>query len=112
MAHPVDRFGLSEIHDGGDRPAVDLVLIHGLNGHPQHSWAAPGSGLYWPKDLLPQYTSKERVRILTYGYNADVDELLGNTSSDRIHHHAQTLVQRLWACRSVIRIRLTSPSIY
>jgi hypothetical protein len=112
MALPVVRFGLSEIHDGGDRPAVDLVLVHGLNGHPQHSWTAPGSDFFWPKDLLPQHIAKEKVRILTYGYNANVDELLGNTSLDRIHHHAQTLVQKLWACRSVARISPTPPGIH
>ncbi len=41
------------------------------------------------------------ARILTWGYNANVTSLLGNTSSDRILNHAQTLVAQLEADRSV-----------
>ncbi len=41
------------------------------------------------------------ARILTWGYNAKVTSLLGNTSSDRILNHAQTLVAQLEADRSV-----------
>ena len=97
----LERFGLFEVYDGGGQPDVDLVLVHGLNGHPQASWRADESGAFWPKDFLPQYLKEEKVRILTYGYNAAVNDLLGCQSSDRIHHHAQTLVQGLFARRSV-----------
>ena len=104
----IERFGLFEVYDGGSRPEVDLVLIHGLNGHPRDSWRAAESGVFWPKDLLPLYLEKEKVRILTYGYNAAVDVLLGCQFSDRIHHHAQTLVQGLFARRSVRYIGVLS----
>lgn len=39
--------------------------------------------------------------MLSWGYNANVTALLGDTSSDRILQHAQTLVAQLEADRSV-----------
>jgi hypothetical protein len=95
----INQYGISEVYPGHD-PSVDLVLIHGLNGHPRDTWTVSESNLFWPQDLLPK-TIPDSVRILTYGYNATVDNLLVSTSSDKIHHHAQTLVQSLFANRSV-----------
>src|SRR2546421_528638 len=92
-----EPYGLFEVFGGCDQPLVDLVLIHGLNGHPLDSWRAANSDVFWPKDLLPKQLEMEKVRILTYGYNAAVGDLLGSQSADRIHHHAQTLVQGLFA---------------
>lgn len=46
----------------------------------------------------------KNARILTWGYNANVTSLLGNTSSDRILNHAQTLVAQLEADRSVCAV--------
>jgi protein SERAC1 len=102
MAAFIKRYGISEVYPGDD-PGADLVLVHGLNGHPRNTWAAVGSNAFWPHDLLPE-TIPRRVRILTYGYNATASDLLGDTSSDQIHHHAQTLVQELFANRSVSAI--------
>ncbi|KAI9769489.1 MAG: hypothetical protein M1840_003966 [Geoglossum simile] len=99
MAVSIKRYGLSEVYPG-DGPGADLVLVHGLNGHPRDTWTAPGSNAFWPRDLLPK-TIPRRVRILTYGYNATASNLLGDTSSDLIPQHAQTLVQELFANRSL-----------
>lgn len=75
---------------------VDVVLVHGLNGHPEKTWTAK-SGVFWPTDLLPASLKGAKARILVYGYNADVYAFGGDrsASSDMIHQHAQTLVTGL-----------------
>jgi hypothetical protein len=93
----VNRFGLSELYTCAS-PTVDLIFVHGLNGHPRDTWTAPGSGTFWPADLL-RGNIPDGVRVLTYGYNATAGDLLGMESSDRIHNHAWTLLQKLWSSR-------------
>ncbi len=75
---------------------VDIVLVHGLNGHPEKTWTAK-NGVFWPTDLLPASLKGAKARILVYGYNADVYAFGGDksASSDMIHQHAQTLVTGL-----------------
>jgi alpha-beta hydrolase superfamily lysophospholipase len=76
--------------------SVDIVLVHGLNGHPQKTWTAK-NGVFWPTNLLPASLKSAKARILVYGYNADVYAFGGNksASSDMIHQHAQTLITNL-----------------
>ncbi|UKZ76322.1 hypothetical protein TrVFT333_004024 [Trichoderma virens FT-333] len=75
---------------------VDIVLVHGLNGHPGKTWTAK-NGRFWPTDLLPKSLREAKANVLVYGYNADV--YTGgndNSASDNfIHQHAQTLVTSL-----------------
>lgn len=73
--------------------------MHGLNGHPFYTWATDDHKVFWPADLLP--TNVKKARILVYGYDADVASFRGGTSKDKIHNHAETLVQRLSANRSL-----------
>jgi len=77
---------------------VDIVFVHGLNGHPYHTWKSQ-SGAFWPAELLPEVL--EHVRILTYGYNAEVAAFRDGSSRDHIHHHAETLASGLAANRNV-----------
>ena len=77
-----------------------IIFVHGLNGHPYHTWAThKPSETFWPTDLLPQVL--ERVRILTYGYDANVGAFTDGASKDKIHNHAEHLAGRLVANRSV-----------
>lgn len=43
----------------------------------------------------------KKARILVYGYDADVASFKEGVSKDKIHNHAETLVQRLSANRSL-----------
>ncbi|OAL44043.1 ribonuclease-like protein p/mrp subunit [Pyrenochaeta sp. DS3sAY3a] len=92
--------GLYELYRG-ENPCVDLVAVHGLNGHPLKTWTTEKSNKCWLQDegLLPQYVKNSR--ILTFGYNAAVAAILGKTSSDRILQNAQTLVAELVADREL-----------
>lgn len=84
--------------------------MHGLNGRPLDSWTS-SNGVLWPRDLLPQFLEQERVRILTYGYNADVVSFTDGVSSERIHNHAEDLVSALAANRNLNRC-LERPVIF
>ena len=100
LAKRINPFGLNEVYSPAD-PLVDVVLVHGLNGHPYNTWATKKPEVFWPADLLPQDTRPERCRILSYGYDANVGVFTDGASRDKIHNHAETLVGRLVANRSV-----------
>ena len=90
--------GLEELYKGSN-PLVDIIAVHGLNGHPLNTWTKHDSKRCWLRDLLPSHLRQSR--ILTYGYNANVAVVSGKASSDRILQHAQTLVAELVADREV-----------
>ncbi|KAI5842141.1 hypothetical protein DFP73DRAFT_498411 [Morchella snyderi] len=89
-------FGLKELYAGSD-PALDLVCVHGLNGHREETWTAE-NGILWLRDLLPSVVP--RVRVLSYGYD-------GRTSGPRLiscqtlHDHAVGLVTDLSQRRKI-----------
>lgn len=35
----VRDFGFTILHDGGSHPQLDLVFIHGIQGHPRRTWS-------------------------------------------------------------------------
>ncbi|KAJ5095399.1 hypothetical protein NUU61_004755 [Penicillium alfredii] len=98
--HPIKAFGLTQVYVPRDEPKVDIVLVHGLNGHPHDSWTSK-SGCFWPVDLLPDILASQRPRILTYGYNANVTAFTDGTSRDSIVSHAETLASNLAANRNL-----------
>lgn len=97
---PVKQFGLTQVYAPRGDPTVDIVFVHGLNGHPKDSWTSK-SGCFWPVDLLPDVLAPLRPRILTYGYNANVAAFTDGASRDSIVSHAETLASNLAANRNV-----------
>lgn len=78
------------------------MAVHGLNGDSLKTWTSDDQKVCWLSDpnLLPKYMST--ARVLTWGYNANVADLAGRTTSaDRILQHAHTLVAELQADREV-----------
>ncbi|KAJ5626433.1 hypothetical protein N7528_003860 [Penicillium herquei] len=103
--HPtVKHFGLTEVYRSrsGETPTVDIVFVHGLNGHPHDSWTSKVTDCFWPVDLLPEVlTPPLRPRILTYGYNANVAAFTDGPPGDSIISHAETLLSTLVSNRNL-----------
>ena len=70
-----DQYGMFILED---KPAsqdnlVDIVAIHGLNGHYNKTWTTDtesGRECNWLRDLLPQAVPE--ARIMSFGYNSAV----------------------------------------
>ncbi|KAE8420143.1 hypothetical protein BDV36DRAFT_250155 [Aspergillus pseudocaelatus] len=72
--------GMTVLQDGGDDPELDIIFIHGLQGHPESTWtytkttgrlwSKKTQTVFWPKALLAQHDSCKSARIMTYGYNS------------------------------------------
>ncbi|KAG9052689.1 hypothetical protein FS842_009401 [Serendipita sp. 407] len=82
--------GFLELSAGQD-PIVDIVAIHGLDGHREHSWTAD-DGTMWLRDLLPD--DIPNARILTYGYDTDTKNF-STTSRQTIFRHAGAFTEDL-----------------
>ncbi|KAG8820871.1 hypothetical protein FRC19_008537 [Serendipita sp. 401] len=83
-------YGFIELSPG-QNPIVDIIAIHGLDGHREQSWTAEG-GTMWLKDLLSG--DIPNARILSYGYDADTRSF-SRTPTQSIFHHAEELVEDL-----------------
>ncbi|KAJ5452120.1 hypothetical protein N7445_000303 [Penicillium cf. griseofulvum] len=97
----IKAFGLTQIYTPRDDPTIDIVFVHGLNGHPHDSWTSKNTGCFWPTDLLPDVLASQRPRILTYGYNANVTAFTDGASRDSVVSHAETLASTLAANRNL-----------
>ena len=65
-------YGLSQVYAPTGGGKIDIVFVHGLNGHPKKTWTAEKSGIFWPLQLLPPILTEQKARILVYGYDAAV----------------------------------------
>ncbi|KAI8630073.1 TPR-like protein [Xylariaceae sp. FL1651] len=88
--------GLEIVHDDPEA-SLDIVAVHGLNGHREKTWTA-ANGVYWLRDLLPNVLPG--VRVLSWGYDANTH------SSDRVscqylYDHALELVSDLTRKRNL-----------
>lgn len=107
------RFGLTEIY--APKPSssaqVDVVFVHGLNGDPKLTWTSKSTNVFWPKDLLPRFIEDLNIRVLVYGYDADIVSFVSKgrgATKDRIHNHAERLVADLFANRRVCSLGCAS----
>ncbi|PYH92748.1 catalytic protein [Aspergillus ellipticus CBS 707.79] len=101
LASRIKQYGLTQVYCSPEKPLVDIVFVHGLNGGPHHTWTSKNNGTFWPADLLPEVLAPSRVRILVYGYNANVTAFTDGASKDRVHNHAETLASGLAANRNL-----------
>ncbi|KAL8723929.1 MAG: hypothetical protein Q9181_007073 [Wetmoreana brouardii] len=99
LAKSINRYGLAEVSAPSDDVQVDIVFVHGLNGHPYDTWTSEENKIFWPAQLLPPRVKNEKARVLVYGYDADVAPTASGVSSDKIHNHAEHLVATLCASR-------------
>ncbi|KAG8526971.1 uncharacterized protein KY384_008400 [Bacidia gigantensis] len=77
-ATPSTKLGFTDFNpnyeqgaEGSEEPLnVDVIAIHGLNGHPTGSWTGLDSKSLWLRDSLPE--ELPGARIFSYGYPADI----------------------------------------
>ncbi|KAF2999061.1 hypothetical protein E8E14_002825 [Neopestalotiopsis sp. 37M] len=84
------KLGLHLFHEGQDS-IIDIVAVHGLNGHSESTWTA-GNDKLWLRDFLPQ--SIPDARIFTWGYDAATHNT-EHKSTLHLHDHGQALVNDL-----------------
>ncbi|KAH7140282.1 hypothetical protein B0J13DRAFT_477392 [Dactylonectria estremocensis] len=76
---------------------VDIVALHGLNGHYRKTWSTTGTSgakVNWLKTMLPQHVPK--ARIMSFGYDSAVQ--FSKSTAD-IGDFAEALLADLVACR-------------
>ncbi|KAH4334341.1 hypothetical protein HBH98_243290 [Parastagonospora nodorum] len=89
-------YGLQVVCEGTN-PIVDIVAVHGLNGHCEKTWTA-GNGVNWLRDLLPH--DLPNARILSWGYDANTHSS-SRVSCQYLFDHARTQVSDLCLEREV-----------
>ncbi|KAF8529764.1 hypothetical protein BU17DRAFT_79864 [Hysterangium stoloniferum] len=92
---PDSRLGIKVLVEGIS-PNIDIVAIHGLDGHREQSWTAE-NGTLWLKDLLPQRFP--HARVATYGYDASTGSQ-SNKINETLYGHAENFISRLALLRN------------
>ncbi|KAI1465515.1 uncharacterized protein F4812DRAFT_439075 [Daldinia caldariorum] len=89
--------GFSVISSDGIDPLLDIVLIHGLGGHPEKTWRS--SYKFWPRDRLA--ISFPKSRVLVYGYDSKVTKFgTGAASQNSFLDHTRHLLLDLRGIRN------------
>ncbi|KAI9866390.1 MAG: hypothetical protein M1813_001512 [Trichoglossum hirsutum] len=105
--------GMSTIYSSDNpfkgKPDVDIVAVHGLEGHAYNSWTYTeciGDGRWkevmWLRDLLPRVAESRGIhpRVMTFGYNARVfhDITVADIGSPAIQLlHCLDTERKVWA---------------
>lgn len=74
-----------------DSPKVDICFVHGLKGGQLSTWSSVTD--CWPRDLLSKDTPD--VRILAFGYEAEVFQFWTKVSQNTFKDHACNLLESL-----------------
>ena len=108
--------------------------MHGLFGHPKNTWTyntvkgvAEGElpsqpsvrksrwdrrqpeEVYWPRDLLPKVLP--RARIMTWGYDVQIEHIFSQVSKATVFQHAETLLLDISTLRRSVADK-TRPIIF
>ena len=73
----------------GERPVkADVIFVHGLRGDSIRTWSHGDT--CWPRDLLPSKL-EDHARILTWGYDSQVANVISYSSQNTIFGHGGRL---------------------
>ncbi|KAK3349006.1 hypothetical protein B0T25DRAFT_481374, partial [Lasiosphaeria hispida] len=90
--------------DAPDCVNLDIILVHGLEGHFIGTWKADHENdkkTVWPCHLLPEYLINHlqpqfRIRVFSYSYDGTY-----KNSTSRIRNHTNALLRSIQDCRDV-----------
>ncbi|KAI3322074.1 ankyrin repeat-containing domain protein [Xylariaceae sp. AK1471] len=85
----IRREGLTVIHDPSG-PKLDIIILHGLDGHPWRTFHDEETGFFWPSDL---HRVVPHARIMVFGYLVDTHS--GSSNALGIYQHADSLLLHL-----------------
>ncbi|KAK3312875.1 hypothetical protein B0H66DRAFT_569081 [Apodospora peruviana] len=92
-------------------PVADVIFIHGIKGHREHTWSQGADGQEpWPQTLLPLRIPN--VRILTFGYDANPIAWRVSVSVNRIGDHSNNLLGAIAMHRQDNKSSSTRPIIF
>ena len=86
--HPKPPTGLVTVFDPVEA-SLDIVAVHGLNGHREETWTAENR-VNWLRDLLPK--DLPTARIFSWGYDASTHSTTEVSVSYLFQHSGQLLV--------------------
>ncbi|KAL4794679.1 hypothetical protein BDV19DRAFT_364614 [Aspergillus venezuelensis] len=89
--------GLVVLTPDVEKPFVDIVFVHGLNGNRFTTWTK--ASIMWPRDILSKDEGMEKARISTWGYNSDIVRFWTQTPEQDIDCYSRDLCSDLSAKR-------------
>ncbi|KAF8233511.1 hypothetical protein L208DRAFT_1266288, partial [Tricholoma matsutake] len=69
-----------------------IVLVHGLRGHRTKTWTK--DNVCWPRDLLSKEETLSHIRVLTFGYDANVISLTTPASLNMDQFKVESFYQK------------------
>ena len=70
-----------------------IIFVHGLRGHCRETWTK--DDVCWPKELLSKEPALSHIRVLTFGYDANIVKLMGCASLSSLFDHSIDLLNKL-----------------
>ena len=74
-----------------------VVFVHGLRGHRKKTWTK--DDVCWPEELLSKEEAFAHVRVLAFGYDANVVNFTGRASLNSLFDHSINLLNELFRVR-------------
>jgi hypothetical protein len=97
-AEAANTLGVREIFVPRGRTIIaDVVFVHGLTGKSHDTWLHQPTNTHWPSNLLP--ADIQNVRVLGFGYDADVASFWGGVGLNKLHEHAENMIGQLSGLR-------------
>ncbi|KAK4216305.1 hypothetical protein QBC37DRAFT_456012 [Rhypophila decipiens] len=101
---PIGINVLTTAKDETSSPGLDIVFVHGLRGHREKTWTSK-SGVFWPRDLLPN--DLPGARVMSWGYDATIVQFFSSESASQasLFAHSKSLLEDISAKRRKDRKR-------
>ena len=103
LKSPMDS-GLQILHDSPEAE-VDIVFLHGVNGHMLTTWTDRKTSACWPRDFLPGTIPDSQILTYGYGHASPRVSVMDIYSPSRFDAIARNLLSCLEDARSAAESR-------